>query len=217
MSQKPKSRMTMSEELEEIIRRERAREQSRMTKMLSNSEIAEDRREESRRRGSQNPDPIMALFEDQERRSRPQSERSESDEQSLLEQSARDAAAESVSEDDFVSELKSYNDSLEPIREEIRKSRKPRMRTVEQYLCDSCDKTILSPRSGFVIHGNIYVADPNQSGGLIGNNFPETDEPVSLDCVKKTVLCKGCFIEAVGLGQREGTEEKDDRWDSPAF
>ena len=128
----------------------------------------------------------------------------------ILEESAREAAAESVSEDDFVSELKSSNDSLEPIREEIRKSRKPRMRTVEQYLCDNCDKIISASTAGFVIHGNIYVADPNVNGGLIGNNFPETDEPVSLDRVKKTVLCKECFIEAVGLGSRNNDIKSTD-------
>jgi len=95
--------------------------------------------------------------------------------------------------------LASKDDSLEPIRQGIQRSRKPRMRTVEQYLCDQCDKVIDTPRAGFVIQGNIYVADPASVGGLIGNNFPDTDEPISVDSVKKTVLCKTCFMEAVGL------------------
>lgn len=131
----------------------------------------------------------------------------------MLEESARDAAAETDEAEivEIEKALSPLKDSLEPIREEIRKSRKPRMRTVEQYLCDGCDKTIMSPRAGFVIHGNIYVADPNQLGGLIGNNFPETDEPISLDCVKRTVLCKECFIEAVGLGSSHSYETDMDR------
>lgn len=150
----------------------------------------------------------------QRRRSLLQSESEQRDEEffarhNILD-SARDAAAE-VSEEDFVASLKSTKDSLEPIREEIRKSRKPRLRTVEQYLCDNCDRIISSPSGGFVVHGNIYVADPTINGGLIGNNFPETDEPVSLDCVKRTVLCKSCFIEAVGLGSSHNYETDMDR------
>lgn len=115
---------------------------------------------------------------------------------SVVLQSARDAAA---MPDAPEFPLASKKDSLEPIRQEIQRSRKPRMRTVEQYLCDQCDKIIDTPRAGFVIQGNIYVADPASVGGLIGNNFPDTDEPISVDSVKKTVLCKTCFMEAVGL------------------
>jgi len=98
--------------------------------------------------------------------------------------------------------LKPKKDSLQPVREKIDMARKPKMRTVEQYLCDNCDKVIDKPENGFVVHGNIYVADPSCSGGLIGNNFPpleEGEELTSPDQIKQTVLCKPCFLKAVGV------------------
>jgi hypothetical protein len=95
--------------------------------------------------------------------------------------------------------LKLRKGACEPAREHIRRSRKPRMRTVEHFLCDHCDCQIPKPEDGFVVHGNIYVADPNKAGGLIGNNFPECDEPVTQDKVTKTVMCRQCFMKALGL------------------
>ena len=98
--------------------------------------------------------------------------------------------------------LKSRKGSaLEPIREKLRMARKPRMRTVEQFLCDHCDAVIAKPTDGYVVHGNIYVAEPSCRGGLIGNNFPEVQpgETITLESVKQTVYCKACFLKALGL------------------
>jgi hypothetical protein len=91
--------------------------------------------------------------------------------------------------------------SLEKIRDGIDMARKPKMRVVEHYLCDNCDVLISSPEEGYIIHGNIYVADPNERGGLIGNNFPKEgdDSLIKSTDVKETVLCKSCFIKAIAL------------------
>jgi len=87
--------------------------------------------------------------------------------------------------------------NLNPIKEKLKESRNPRLRTVEKYLCDSCDKIIYNEKEGFVVHGNIYVADPKCSGGLIGNNFPE--EGGNAKDVKKSVYCIQCFLRALCL------------------
>lgn len=91
--------------------------------------------------------------------------------------------------------------TIKDANEKIKEARKPKMRTVEQYLCDQCDKVIDKPENGFVVHGNIYVADPSCSGGLIGNNFPpcEEGEAVIIDKIKQTVMCKPCFLRAIGV------------------
>jgi hypothetical protein len=91
--------------------------------------------------------------------------------------------------------------SYHKIKEEINMARKPRMRTVEQYLCDQCDHIIQDAQGGFVVKGNVYTADPTGRGGLIGNNFPETKEGETIDpdAVKETVLCVSCFLSALGL------------------
>jgi len=86
---------------------------------------------------------------------------------------------------------------LPGVKEKLQQSRKPRLRTIEQYLCDNCDLVIGDPTEGFIVHGNIYVADPTSLGGLIGNNFPE--EGGKADDVKKTVFCRKCFCMALGL------------------
>lgn len=96
---------------------------------------------------------------------------------------------------------KSLN-TVDEIGQKILDSRKPRMRTVEQYLCDVCDKIIDKPREGFIIHGNIYVADPNKRGGLIGNSFPENGKPFLESDVKQTVLCKNCFKRELGIEEQ---------------
>ena len=72
---------------------------------------------------------------------------------------------------------------------------------VKLYKCDNCEKVITYPAGGLVIHGNIYVADPTTKGGMIGDNFPETDcidgcASVK-DSVKESVLCVPCFLRAV--------------------
>lgn len=84
--------------------------------------------------------------------------------------------------------------------------KKPRMRTIEQYLCDQCDEVIRSSDAGFVIHGNIYVADPASTGGLIGNNFPSTTEKIDPSEIRKTVLCTTCLLKVLHINQFEKSE-----------
>ena len=128
----------------------------------------------------------------------------------LLEQSARDAAYAQAMSDEASkyllqeAEKKLLEDGVfQDIKDEIKNVRKPRMRTVEFFLCDSCNVPILDPSEGFVIHGNIYTADTRHNGGLIGNNIPEKEEELeSSDSIKKTVLCKQCFFEALDFKKK---------------
>ena len=78
----------------------------------------------------------------------------------------------------------------------LKESRRERLSVVSHFICDQCDEPIISARDGFVIHGNIYVADPSVEGGLIGDNFPA--EGTSGE-VKKTVMCVKCFFKALGV------------------
>jgi uncharacterized protein YlaI len=120
-------------------------------------------------------------------------------------ESARDDALDSAREmaekrdDVYYASLVKDGGNLAGIKQKLRESRKPRLRTVEQYLCDSCDGVIAEPTDGFIVHGNIYVADPSCLGGLIGNNFPE--DGGKAEDVKKTVYCKKCFLNALGIGK----------------
>jgi len=73
-------------------------------------------------------------------------------------------------------------------------------KTITLYRCDGCNNIITNPEGGLVIHGNIYVADPEKDGGLIGNNFPTDDGTCKFseikDIVKKSVYCVPCFLNA---------------------
>lgn len=99
------------------------------------------------------------------------------------------------------------HNSLSGIKERVERARKPRMRTVEQYLCDHCDNIIPAPKAvesypaGVIIKGNIYVADPSVRGGLVGNNFPDTQpgDKIDPEAVRETVLCTPCFLRSLGL------------------
>jgi hypothetical protein len=64
------------------------------------------------------------------------------------------------------------------------------------YLCDQCSIPILNPEDGFVIQGNIYVANPKYRGGLIGDNFPKAiNGRIQIDQINEVVYCKKCFFE----------------------
>jgi uncharacterized protein YlaI len=106
-------------------------------------------------------------------------------------------------EEDYVREsLKNSTlDSLADAKEATTAARKHKMRVVEHYLCDNCDKLIENPTQGFVIQGNIFVADPKKRGGLIGNNFPEPDGEgkIEIKSVKQSVFCKECFFCSLGI------------------
>lgn len=107
--------------------------------------------------------------------------------------------------------LKNYRTSFGEIQQAVKMARKPRMRKIEQYLCDQCDKAIVQPTDGFVIQGNVYVANPNARGGLIGDNLPPLSvETFKREDIKETVLCKTCFFEALGLA----TEKQVRGWNS---
>jgi uncharacterized protein YlaI len=85
------------------------------------------------------------------------------------------------------------------IKEKLDMAKKAKMRVVEHYLCDGCDSAIQDPSNGFVIHGNIYSADPSVRGGIIGNNFPEDGEKFTINEVQRSVLCKKCFCAILDL------------------
>lgn len=110
-------------------------------------------------------------------------------------------------EEDYIRESikDSSLDSLSEVKESITAARKHKMRVVEHYLCDSCDKLIEKPTQGFVIQGNIFVADPKTRGGLIGNNFPEpdVDDKIEMSSVRQSVLCKECFCRALGIENKQ--------------
>lgn len=119
-------------------------------------------------------------------------------------QRAREQAAKSISsqrDQENASHILGSGGSFRKIKEKINMARKPRMRTIEQYLCDQCDHIIQQADDGFVIKGNVYTADPSGRGGLIGNNFPEIKEgeQIDPDAVMETVLCRNCFLQALGL------------------
>ncbi len=60
----------------------------------------------------------------------------------------------------------------------------------------------MNPTDGFVVHGNIYVADPSSKGGLIGNNFPGGSlKPFTEEDVKETVMCTICLCKALSIKQ----------------
>jgi hypothetical protein len=70
------------------------------------------------------------------------------------------------------------------------------------YLCDQCNIPILNPEDGFVIQGNIYVANPEYRGGLIGNNFPKAiNGRIQIDQINEAVYCKKCFFEMLDTKQ----------------
>ena len=92
--------------------------------------------------------------------------------------------------------LKNKTTPFQEIKENLRMARKPKMRTVQLLQCDACDKVIMEPEDGFIVQGNIYVADPANRGGLIGNNIPLNG---GVEEIQESAFCKRCFIKALHL------------------
>jgi hypothetical protein len=121
---------------------------------------------------------------------------------SSIEEAARDASLAPLEQlTRTVAEVLKKQDtpSLESTKKPLRT--KKRLRTCSYYICDSCDQPILKEEDGFVIQGNIYVADPTCRGGLIGNNFPEHNT-FPVDEVLENVFCYKCLMEILGLHKR---------------
>lgn len=91
---------------------------------------------------------------------------------------------------------------LAAAKDNLREARKSRCRTVQQYLCDVCDRAIPKPEDGVVVQGNIYIADPTRLGGLVGDNFPKHDGPIQSSEVRKSVFCKNCFLDVLGFNKK---------------
>jgi hypothetical protein len=92
------------------------------------------------------------------------------------------------------------------------------MKNIVLCLCDKCEKMIPpsphpNPPNGFVVEGNIYVAEPFE-GGLVGDNFPKGSEwPPAEDIrrseIRKVCYCKECFLEVLHLTPRKEEVEDD--------
>lgn len=93
--------------------------------------------------------------------------------------------------------------SLEPIKDSLRKKKKidTKMRTGTFYYCDTCHKPIYDKKDGYIVHGNIYVADPERRGGLIGQHFPNVKpgDKIEVTDVQEAAFCKSCLKQALGL------------------
>ena len=76
----------------------------------------------------------------------------------------------------------------------------------EVYICQGCEKPLLKDTDGFVVKGNIMVA--NGEGGLIGNAFPKINpdgETIRVANVKEYPLCTKCFYDATfGSFEQQG-------------
>lgn len=92
--------------------------------------------------------------------------------------------------------------SLKPVKSLLRKTNKS-MRTCSYYLCDKCNQPIINCDDGYIFHGNVYVANPLERGGLIGNNFPNVtpDTSIHVEDVEENVFCHKCVMEVLGLNR----------------
>lgn len=75
-----------------------------------------------------------------------------------------------------------------------------RMKQGTYFFCDNCEMPIYDFNDGYIIHGNIYTADPNTRQGLVGNNFPKDIAPgdkIAIEDISENVFCKSCLFTAL--------------------
>ena len=71
------------------------------------------------------------------------------------------------------------------------------------YECDDCGKLILNVTDGVIIQGNIYVADPDNVGGIIGNNFPQDRATFGIDDVRINAYHISCLTKKLDFKDPE--------------
>ena len=81
------------------------------------------------------------------------------------------------------------------------------MPEIKSFACDVCGKPILRRDSldehvyGVIIEGNIYAAEADGSGELIGNNIHKHTlnslSMAALTTIDKTILCTSCLLDAL--------------------
>ena len=77
----------------------------------------------------------------------------------------------------------------------------------EVAVCKACSKQILKPKDGFIIQGNVYVADIFTRRGLIGNNFPDNDS-FGVGEVGEVIFCMDCLQVVLGIENKFSKQAK---------
>ena len=74
---------------------------------------------------------------------------------------------------------------------------------VSHYVCGTCKQPIINFNEGFHVKGNITLADPSASKGIIGGGSwlgkIDRGEKIFDDEIPENVLCKLCFCKALGI------------------
>ena len=77
------------------------------------------------------------------------------------------------------------------------------------FICGNCSQPILKPEEGILLRGNLYVANPRDRSGLVGNAFPDSvDGNVKVSEIKEYAFCKGCFSQILPWIKKE-KKDKD--------
>lgn len=78
------------------------------------------------------------------------------------------------------------------------------MKVGQFYYCDLCHNPIYDKSSGFIIHGNIYEADPAKRSGLIGNSFPNVtpEDSIKVEDVLEKVYCLDCLCKTLKINSQ---------------
>lgn len=101
------------------------------------------------------------------------------------------------------------NDPVTDLTTQVDKTVSDGVRIAHLYHCTACGQLIQNSGDGYVIHGNVYIADPSIRGGLIGNNFPINIAPgvkFELTDVKEVVFCRKCLLKALNIDFRTGEQ-----------
>ena len=75
-------------------------------------------------------------------------------------------------------------------------------------VCEICQKPIVNDSKGFIVKGNIYLADPVNYGGLVGNNILLTKDG-KIDEVMEVAYCTKCLLEVLYIKKRKPKKEID--------
>lgn len=75
-------------------------------------------------------------------------------------------------------------------------------------ICEICQNPIIDESKGFIVKGNIYVADPVKYGGLVGNNILESKVGIIED-IKEVAYCTLCLLEVLCINKRKPKNEID--------
>jgi hypothetical protein len=92
------------------------------------------------------------------------------------------------------------------------------MKISKYFHCDGCSQPIYKPEDGCIFQGNVYTANPDNRGGLIGTKIRQNaDGMIHISDLPELVLCKTCVMQTLFKSDKKMKITRNTTATSPSY